>query len=102
MLDKIKTSFDTGLEKLKWFSTTLSERLKIEIAMVKLMREARDLELRRDTLMKNIGERVFELRAREPKYLDDELIRRTVTELDGLDGELQEIKRRASDLGRVE
>ena len=102
MLDKIKTSFDSGIDRLKWFSNTVNERLRVEIAMVGLMRDAREHELRRAELMKEIGERVFELRSRMPQYLDDELIRRTVSELDGVERELNDIKKRASDLGRIE
>ena len=102
MLDKIKLSFDNGIEKLKWFSNTLNARLGVEIAMMKLMREARELELRKTELLKAVGERVFELRTRHPEYLQDDTIRRTVSELDGVDRELNEIKQRASDLGRID
>lgn len=102
MLDKVNSSFEQGLERIKWFSKTLSERLKVEIAMLKLMREAKELQGRRDSLMKTVGERVFEIRARDPRFLDDDQIRRTVSELDGVERELQDIKRRAADLGRIE
>ncbi len=102
MLDKIKLSFDNGIERLKWFSSTVNARLGVEIAMMKLMREARELELRKADLLKAVGERVFELRTRHPEYMQDDAVRRTVSELDGVERELNDIKRRASDLGRID
>ena len=39
MWRRVKNSMDSGVEKIKWFSSVLSERLKIEFSVIKLLQE---------------------------------------------------------------
>ena len=103
MIEKIKGSFDTGLEKIRWFSSLLSDRIKVEVAVVKLMSESNALEKRRDELMRTIGERVFELRGVENiNALTDGRIRKALAELEELDSELRELKEKASQISSAD
>jgi hypothetical protein len=103
MLYKIKKSLDDGWGKLRWFSSILSERIKVEIAVIKLLRESADLEKDRDRLVMEIGERVFELRASKDIsiYVDPKVASR-LKELEEVEGKLVELKSRATEIGEVE
>jgi len=103
MLYKIKKSLDDGWGKLRWFSSILSERIKVEVAVIKLLRESADLEKDRDRLVRDIGERVFELRASKDIsiYLDPK-VASALKELEEVDGKLVELKSQATEIGGVE
>lgn len=103
MLIKIKKSFEEGLDKIRWFSGVVTERLRIEIAVVKLMWESADLEKKRSAINASIGERVFELRARtELNLLQDKKIMDAVREIEKLEEEIKVLKIRASELAAVQ
>jgi hypothetical protein len=103
MIEKIKGSFDSGVEKIRWFSSLLSDRIKVEAAVVKLMSESNTLEKRRDELVRTIGERVFELRGVEDiNALADGRIRKALAELEVLDSELRELKEKASQISSAD
>jgi seryl-tRNA synthetase len=103
MLIGLKKSLDEGVGKVRWVSSLLTERLKVEVAVIKLLRESDGLEKRRSELIGDIGERVYELRARkEMELLKDPKIIAAIKELEPLDNELQELKEKASEIGKAE
>lgn len=100
---KLKESFDSGIERIKRLGSLLSERLKVEAAVIKLIRESDNLEKKRASLVKEIGERVFELRGRGGiNVYEDDIVKQTLVELDKLDAEITEIKKKASEISKVE
>jgi|GEM_PF-3348147 len=102
-LAKLKESFDSGVEKVKGVAGIFSDRLKAEAAIIKLLKESGDLEKRRAGMVKAIGERVFELRGRgEINVYEDDIVKQTLADLEKLDAEITELKKRASDIGKVE
>jgi hypothetical protein len=103
MLASIKKSFDAGVEKIRWVSTILSERMKVEVAVVKLMTESNGLEKEKDELVRAIGGRVYELRGRgEIDVFADGKVKKALSELEKVDSELRELKDRASQIGTVD
>jgi seryl-tRNA synthetase len=103
MLIGLKKSLDEGVGKVRWISSLLSERLKVEMAVIKLLRESDELEKRRNEIVKDIGERVYGLRDRkEMDILGDPNIKAALKELEPLDEELKELKEKASEIGKVE
>jgi seryl-tRNA synthetase len=103
MIVKIKRSFDEGLEKIRWLASLLSERIKVEVAVVKLLIQADGLERKRDELVRSIGERVFELRERkELDALRDPKIRQALAQMEEVDSELKELKDSVSRIGTPE
>jgi hypothetical protein len=100
---KLKESFDSGVGKVKEITSLFSERLKVEAAVIRLLRESGDLEKKRASLVKEIGERVFELRGRsEINVYEDGIVKQTLGDLEKLDAEITELKRRASEISKVE
>lgn len=100
MLAKVKKSFEEGLGTLRWFASVLGERLRAEAAVIRLLWQSGAVEKKRDELMKQLGERVFELRKVEGVniYQDRKSIE-TLKEVEGLESEIKELRRRASELG---
>jgi len=103
MIEKIKDSLDAGVGKIKGMANIVSERLKVEAAVIKLIREAGDLEKEKGALLQSVGERVFELRGRgEVNVYEDTRVRQSLAEVERLDAEITEIKKKASEISKVE
>lgn len=103
MLIKIKQSFDTGLQKLRWFSTLVVERFRVEQAVIKLLWASDELEKNRERHLREIGERVFKLKDREDAdVLKDRKIKVIVKELNAVEAELDELRARAAEIGETE
>lgn len=103
MLYKIKKSIEEGWSRLRWFASIVSERLKVEIAVIRLLRESADMEKKREELVGDIGERVFELRASSDMNIyEDSKVTAALKELETLDGELGQLKSRVSAIGQAE
>ncbi len=103
MWKRLKSNFDAGIEKIKWFSSLLSERLKIEFSIVKLLQDRGKKEKDRAEKMRFIGERVFELRNHQDKNIfKDKEILETISELERIDAEIEDIKKKASEMSKIE
>jgi seryl-tRNA synthetase len=103
MLLRFRKNLDEGIGKVRWFSSLLTERLKVEMAVIKLLKESDGLEKRRSELIEDIGERVFELRDRKDMdIIKDPKIKAALKELEPLEKELHELKEKASEIGKAE
>lgn len=103
MWKKIKNNFDSGIERIKWFSSILSERMKIEFSVIKLVSDRDKKEKERAEKLRLIGERVFELREQQDKnILKDKVIAGSISEMEKLDSEIEDIKNKVSEISKVE
>lgn len=103
MWRRIKNNFDSGIERIKWFSSILSERMKIEFSVIKLVSDRDKKEKDRAEKMRLIGERVFELREQQDKnILKDKVIASSIDEMEKLDSEIEDIKKKVSEISKVE
>ncbi len=103
MLKRLKDNFESGLEKLKWFSSLLSERLKIEISVMKLLHQSGQMEKKRDDLMKAVGRRVYELKEHSDRQiLKDTAITEALSEIEKINTEIESTKKKASEISKVE
>jgi len=99
MWKKLKENFDRGIEKIKWFSILLSDRLKIEYSVMKLLYQSEQMKKRRDELMKTIGQRIYELKGHPDRYiLKDRVIADALSELEGINSEIESTKKKASEI----
>ena len=81
----------------------VNERLKAEVAIIQLLRKSDDLEKKRRQKAELIGERVYELRTSgEADLRADGTIVAALKELEALDQEITEMKRKASQIGETE
>lgn len=99
MWKRLRDSFDSGIEKIKWFSSLLSERLKIEYSVMKLFYHSEQMEKKKDELMKKIGQRVYELKEYSDRYiLKDEVIMEALSEIEKINSEIDATKKKASEI----
>ena len=103
MWRKVKDNLDSGVEKAKWFSSLASDRLKIEIALMKLLYRSTEMEKQRSALMTAIGERVYGMRNGSEKNVqrDPDILQR-LRQLEDLDAEIEDLRKKASEISRLE
>jgi hypothetical protein len=99
MFKRLKNNFDSGIEKIKWFSSLLSDRVKIEYFVMKLLYQSEQMEKKRDELIKTIGLRVYELKGYPDRHiLKDRVIIEALNEIEKINNEINETKKKASEL----
>ncbi len=99
MFKRLKNNFDRGIEKIKWFSSLFSDRLKIEYLVMKLLYQSEQMERKKDELMKIIGRRVYELKGYSDRYiLNDRVIIEAISEIEKINNEIDSTKKKASDI----
>ncbi len=103
MWRKVKDNLDSGVERVKWFSSLVSDRLKIEIALVKLLYRSSEMEKKRAALMTEVGEKVYGMRNGPDKnVLRDPAVLQTLRQLESLDAEIEDLRKKASEISRLE
>ena len=99
MFKRLKNNFDSGIEKIKWFSSLLSERLKTEYLVMKLLYKSEQMGKKRDELIKTIGQRVYELKGHPDTYiLKDRVIMESIAEIEKINVEIDLTKKKASEI----
>lgn len=101
MFKRVQESFTRGWERIRWFASVLSERLNLEVAIVKLLYQSDRLAKQRDELLKAIGRRVYELRGQDRNVLKDSGIVEALAGIERLEADIGEMKKKASDISRV-
>ncbi|HBG91992.1 MAG: hypothetical protein A3J81_06455 [Nitrospirae bacterium RIFOXYB2_FULL_43_5] len=103
MWKRIKNNFDSGIGRIKWFSSILSERMKIEFSVIKLVSDRDKKEKERAEKLRLIGERVFELKEQQDKnVLKDKVIAGSISEIEKLNAEIEDINKKVSEVSKVE
>ena len=99
MIKRLRNNFDNGIEKIKWFASLLSDRLKIELSVMKLLHESDQMEKKRDELAKKIGRRVLEMKEHaDRQVLKDSVIIDTISEIEKIDREIEQTRKKASEI----
>jgi seryl-tRNA synthetase len=101
MYSKIKTDLDSGIEKVKWLARLLSERVRIEMEIVRLSWQSEELKKSRDTLLRSIGEEVYLMRKGERGIYADRRILELLSEIEALEPRLKETVERMSEINRL-
>lgn len=103
MWKRIKNNFDSGIERIKWFSSILSERMKIEFSVIKLVSDRDKKEKERAEKLRLIGERVFELKEQHDKnVLKDKVIADSISGIEKLNADIEDINKKVSEISKVE
>jgi ubiquinone biosynthesis protein UbiJ len=102
MLKRLTDSFRQGIARIKWFASVVSARMKIEIAIIKLLHRSDTVQKQREQLIRTIGERVCELRSNPDRNVfRDRTIQDALDKIEGLEREIEELNRRVQDVSRV-
>jgi len=102
MLKGIIQNFRDGISRIRWFAAVFSERVKIEIAVIKLMYRSDEMERRRQELFRTIGERVYEVRGNKEKNVyRDKIVVEAVEDIETMEKDIEDLKERASEIHGV-
>ncbi|UCG78984.1 MAG: hypothetical protein JSV21_03910 [Nitrospirota bacterium] len=103
MLRTLNSAFSSGISKIKWFFSILSERIKVEIAVMKILGQSEKFEKKRKDLLVSMGERLVELKdMNKTNIFEDQDIKDAFKELDTLDDEISELRKTAEEISSLE
>ncbi|MBS1113742.1 MAG: hypothetical protein H6Q92_1505 [Nitrospirae bacterium] len=103
MLKKIKDSFDSGVDKIKWFSSLLSDRVKVEVSVMKLLYQSDQMGKRKEDVLRTIGRRVHELKEYpDRQILKDTVISDALAEIEQITSEIEQTRKKASEISKIE
>lgn len=103
MLKRIKDSFDRGVERIKWFSALLSDRVKVEVSVIKLLYQSDQMEKRKEYVLRTIGRRVHELKDYpDRQILKDTIIADALAEIEQITSEIEQTRKKASEISKTE
>ncbi|MEK7308885.1 MAG: hypothetical protein AAB089_07430 [Nitrospirota bacterium] len=101
MLDRIRKSFNDGVQNIKWFATFIAERTKVETSMARLLYESKKLETEIDALYSEIGKRVLELKEKgEKEVLKDFVVVQAVSEIKKIREQIEDYNNKAHALSK--
>ena len=99
MFQRLKENFKEGLYRLKWVAVVLSERLKIEIAVIRLLYQSDEMEKSKEELLKTIGLRVYELSGNPDKnVIRDRTVLAALEEIKKIEKNIDELKKKVSEM----
>ncbi|VAX30567.1 hypothetical protein MNBD_NITROSPIRAE02-376 [hydrothermal vent metagenome] len=100
---RIKKWFHNGVERLRWLASLFSERLHIELAIIKLLNNLEVLRKKREEIVLRLGERVLQLKeSPSPDVFTDQEIRAIIKEIEAINEEIEAAKSRVSELSKLE
>ena len=100
---RIRKWFHKGVERLKWLASLFSERLHIELAIIKLLNNMEVLREKREEIVLRLGERVLQLKeSPAPDVFTDREVRAILKEIEVINEEIEAVKGRVSDLSKLE
>jgi seryl-tRNA synthetase len=99
MFKRLRENFKEGLYRLKWVAIVLAERLKIEIAVIRLLYQSDEMEKSREELLKSIGLRVYELKDNpEKNIMLDRNVLAALDEIKKIEKNIDELKKKVSEM----
>lgn len=102
MLRKLRTDFLQGIDRIRWFSGVLSERLNIEIAVIKLLFKSDDIERKKNELLTTLGNRIYALKDQtEKNLLKDRVIVEALAEIERIEKEMVDLNQKIEELSRA-
>jgi len=101
MYTRIKKDFDEGIDKVKWFAGLLSERVRIELTVFRLLHEAEELRKKRDALLRKIGEDFYQMHKSGSGSQPGREMLDAINEIDALESRIKELGDKASEISRT-
>ncbi len=101
MIDIIKRDFLKGWKNFKFWAQTLSDRLKREINILRLLLELNKLNEERDKVLIELGTKVYKSGKTSLELSDEEFLP-LLRKLKEIDSEIENNKKKISDLGSID
>ncbi|MDX9714725.1 MAG: hypothetical protein RBT37_04765 [Dissulfurispiraceae bacterium] len=101
MYQRLKKDIERAGEHIKWFASLLSERIRIEIAVFKLMYRSEEIKKRKEELLRVIGAEVYSSRESASDVYSNSEIRNAIIELESLDPQINEIAEKVQEISKA-
>ncbi|GAB5046435.1 hypothetical protein [Thermodesulfovibrio sp. TK110] len=98
MLEIIKRDFLQGVKTFKFWAEVLSERVKIELNVLKLISEINKLNIKRDAFLKSIGKEVYNSWGGNFSLKENEKISTLIRQIREIEAQIEDKKRKLSEL----
>ncbi|WP_141266502.1 hypothetical protein [Thermodesulfovibrio sp. Kuro-1] len=98
MLEIIKKDFLQGVKTFKFWATVISERIKIELNVLNLIREMNKLNLKKDELLKYIGKEIYDSWDRDLEVKENEKISSLVRQIREIEVEIEDKRKKFREL----
>ncbi|MGC9045303.1 MAG: hypothetical protein ACP5JA_02600 [Thermodesulfovibrio sp.] len=98
MLEIIKRDFLQGLKTFKFWAEVLSQRVKIELNVLKLISEINKLSLKRDLFLKSIGQEIYESWNENLNIKESENISSLIRQIREIEAQIEDRKKKLSEL----
>lgn len=103
MIGKVYQEVSVGVEKLRWYLSLVIERMKMELAVVKILGKTEKYERDKRDLLVSIGKRVHELSERKrANVFEDREIKDTIMKLERLNKEIDSLRRKVEEISALE
>lgn len=102
MVKNLKDNFQKGIAKIRLFAFYFSERLKIEVAVMKLLFQSDEISKKKDEILKTIGQRVLDMKDQGDKdILKDKQVLEALEEIAKVEKDITDLKARIQELSKV-
>jgi len=101
MYTRLKNDLEDGLNKIRWFAGLLSERVRIELTVFRLLYRAEELKKKRDILLKKIGEEIYHMHNTEKGLHPSTEVIDIIKEIEALEPQIKEAFDKASEISRM-
>lgn len=98
MIEIIKRDFMQGLKTFKLWATVISERIKIEINVLKLITEMNKLNTKKDELLKSIGKEIYDSLDKYSEIRENEKISSLIKQIREIETEIENKRRKINEL----
>lgn len=102
MIDIIKKDLINGLRTFKFWAQTLSDRLKVEINILKLLSEINKLNEEKDKLLIDLGNQIYKSGKTTFNLYDDEKLMVILRKIKEIELEIDNKKKKISDFGAID
>jgi len=98
MIETIKKDFFQGLKTFKFWASLLSERVKVELNILKLIGEINRLVGKRDELLKMVGKEVYNSWGSLVEIKENEKIANSIRQIRELETEIEDKRKKLAEL----
>ncbi len=101
MYTSIKKDLDEGIGKIRWFASLLSERVRIELTVFKLLYKSEELKKKRASLLIKIGEEIYHMHKGNRDFQPSKEVMDAINEIDALEPQIKDAIDKASEISRM-
>jgi len=101
MFTRLKNDLDEVFNKIKWFASLLSERVRIELTVFRLLYRSEELKKKRDVLLKKIGEEVYHMYHTEKGLHPGTEMLDIIKQIEAMEPQIKEAIDKASEISRM-